>query len=133
MFNLEWLKNLIKTDPEPSLDERIAARVGILQRDAHCAERAIQTRLEWLETRHRDVDAFYVKTVTQALSERQAKIAEDFNFAMNSMMSNTNGKFQDLIDRIDSLTKDLKAEAERNGRTNLRLDALVSKLRAGLE
>jgi len=119
-----------RPEPGPSLDERIATRVAGIEsiaiEHARAIGKGLSVRLAVLEGRSENVDAFYVKTVTQALSERQDTIARGLEMRIDVNTASTNG-------RLTELENELSQNMLKSAALEAKLAALVSKLRAGLE
>lgn len=134
---LRFVSACCRPEPGPSLDERIDVSIKAhffpLLEGTNKVGQEFNRRLNNLEKRNDQVDAFYVKTVTQALSERQDALV---NKVWNQWADDSKAmslRVEGVIYRIDDLVAELQKERAKTDAVNLRLDALVSKLRAGLE
>lgn len=112
-----------------TLEDRITQRIDLMKSQALSTSAALtgfRDRLLDLELRNEQVDATYVRTVTLALSENLEKRDAAINDRYNRLEANWAATELELRNQLDIVTAE-------SARIHGRLDALIHKLRAGLE
>lgn len=118
---------------KPTLEQRIINRIDILRLQASSADDSLSRRLNSLEQRNEQVDAFYVKTVSRALKDQNEKGFDilknildqkitDVNLTVSTSIRTQDVKIAQIREANDRLSVELN-------KTNAQLSSIIKHLR----